>query len=510
VRPAHRALAVALALIPLCAQAQPAARAPRVVASQPVIVQAPAEPLPEAAGHSAAPNLVQSQTPAPPTAAPAPPRADALPPSSAQPPGPLLPPLALADAQQLALANRPALRARALGAQAAGQAAAQAESARWPQVYGNLTAATAYQEETLQNGREVKLDTRIAAGGLNNPTVFRRDAAGIAVSQLITDFGRTSSLVRSARLNETAQQQQVNATRAQVLLEVTDGYYAVLQSQAVLRVAQKTVEARAAMQARIAALARSRMKSELDVRFAEVNLGEARLLLSRAQNAVDAGFARLSAALGYRETRRFQLQDQSPDQAPLDALAALTRAALAARPELASLRAEQQSAEQYAQAQKALRYPTVNAYAAGGVVPSGDPRFPDNYGAIGVNVNLALFDGGKITALQREAQLRARAAAENLSEAENSVVQGVQVAWLNARAAWENIAITQALLEAAQQALRLAESRYNLGLTAIVELNQAQLSAVDAEIAWSRAKYDYLSARNALAFQVGGLDARAR
>ena len=466
----------------------------------------PAAPL-SGASVEGAPAGSTAATGTPPSVPAAPlPGAAPAPEPAAAPAQPAVPTLSLDDAQRIAVANRPSLRARQLTAQAAGQSTLQAESARYPQVYGNLTAATAYREETTQDGKQVMLDSRIAAGGLNNPTILRRDAAGVAISQLITDFGRTSSLIESARFNAASQQQQVNTTRAQVLLDVADAYYGLLQAQAVLRVAQKTVEARTAIQDRVAALARSKMKSELDVRFAQVNVGEARLLASRAQNAVDAGFARLSAALGYRETHRFQLLDQSPPDVPLGDLDALTRQAIADRPELAGLRADQEAANNFAEAQRALRYPTINAYAAGGVVPIGDSKLPEQYGAIGVNLNLALFDGGKIDALHREAQLRALAAKENLSEAENNVVKGVQVAWLNARAAYENIGITQGLFEASQQALRLAESRYNLGLTSIVELNQAQLSAVDAEIAYSRARYEYLAARDALSFQVGALD----
>jgi outer membrane protein len=41
--------------------------------------------------------------------------------------------------------------------------------------------------------------------------------------------------------------------------------------------------------------------------------------------------------------------------------------------------------------------------------------------------------------------------------------------------------------------LRLAQTRYDIGLGSIVELNQAQLSEVSAEIAAAGAKYDYLN-----------------
>jgi outer membrane protein len=413
--------------------------------------------------------------------------------------------LSLKEARQIALANRPLVRAADLSVAGARQNTIQVQSARYPQLSASITAADAYRETTTQDGKEVVLDTRIAAGGLNNPTILRRESNGLFLSQLITDFGRTANLVESAKFAETAQQHQANATRAQVILETSDAYFAVLEAQSVLQVAAKTVDARSLLLDRISALARNKIKSELDVRFAQVNLGEARLLLLRAENAVDAAFARLSTSLGYHDGRRFALTDEST-AAPLGDIDTLLGQAVAARPDLASLRADREAAKKSVDAAKALSYPTINLYAAAGVTPYGDDRLSRNYGAIGLNLSVPLFDGGKISALQQQAQLRSLELSENLVEAQNNVLRSVRVAWLNARSGYENIAITENLRDAASQALSLAESRYNLGITSIVELNQAQLSAIDAEIAYSRAKYDYLIARTALDYQVGALD----
>jgi len=415
--------------------------------------------------------------------------------------------LTLEQAHEIGLANRPLLKARQFSADTARQITLQLESARYPQVAGNVTAATATSETVVQDGQEVTLPSRIGAGALNNPSVRRRDAAGVAISQLITDFGRTSNLVDSSKFNEASQLQQVNATRAQVLLDIDDAFLSALEAQAVLQVARKTVDARAILLDRIVALAKNKLKSELEVRFAEVSLGEARLLLLRAENGVEAAYARLSTSLGYHDARRFDLVDQAGSDAPAGELDSLLTQAIAARPELASLRADREAAREFVEAQRALRYPTINAYAAAGVIPIGDEVFPRNYAAVGINLNLTLLDGGKISALQQEAKLRHLAVSESLSEAENVVARAVRVAWLNAKAAYENISITGHLKDVSAQALKLAESRYSLGITSIVELNQAQLSAIDAEIGYSRAKYQYLIARSVLAYQVGTLDA---
>jgi len=417
--------------------------------------------------------------------------------------------LSLKDARRTALANRPAVKVGQLAVASAQQATAAVESARYPQLSGSITIANALRETETINGQQVTLDSRIAAGGLNNPLVLRRDAGGVYLSQLVTDFGRTTKLVESAKNTETAQREQANVTRAQILLEVSDAYYGALAAQAVLLVANKTVDARKVLLDRVTGLAQNKLRSALDVSFAQVNLGEAQLLQLRARNSVDAAFARLSTSLGYRDGRRFALVDEEANtQLPPRDLNTFLADAIAARPELASLRADREAARKFADAQHALRFPTINLYAAAGVTPIGDDRFSNQYGAIGVNLNLPLLDGGKITALEKGAKFRAEALSETLLESENNVTEAVRVAWLNAKAGYENIGITGTLKDAASQALKLAESRYNLGITSIVELNQAQLSAIDAEISYSRAKYGYLAALDALSYQVGALEAQ--
>jgi outer membrane protein len=416
--------------------------------------------------------------------------------------------LTLKEARRVALANRPAVKAGQLSVASAQQATAAVESARYPQLWGSLTVANALRETETINGQTVTLDSRIAAGGLNNPLVLRRDAGGLFLSQLVTDFGRTTKLVESAKNSETAQQHQAIATRAQILLEVSDAYYAALAAQAVLLVATKTVDARKLLLDRVTALTQNKLRSALDVSFAQVNLGEAQLLQLKARNAVDAAFARLSTSLGYRDGRRFTLVDEASVEVPPGELGSILADAIAARPELASLRADREAARKFADAQHALRFPTINLYAAAGVTPIGDERFSNQYGAIGVNLNIPVLDGGKITALEKGAKFKAEALSEGVTEAENNVTEAVRVAWLNAKAAYENIGITSSLKDAATQALKLADSRYNLGITSIIELNQAQLSAIGAEIAYSRAKYGYLAALDILSYQVGTLDAQ--
>ena len=154
-------------------------------------------------------------------------------------------------------------------------------------------------------------------------------------------------------------------------------------------------------------------------------------------------------------------------------------------------------------AEHALNYPTISATGAAGVVPAGESTIPGRYGAVGVNVNIPIFNGGLFKARQSEAEFKAQAAAKNVTDLTNRVIRDVSVAYLNARTAFERVGLTDQLLEQAKLSLDLAQARYNLGLSSIIELSQAQLNLTTAEIANASARFDYEAQNAVVEYQVG-------
>jgi len=179
--------------------------------------------------------------------------------------------------------------------------------------------------------------------------------------------------------------------------------------------------------------------------------------------------------------------------------------ALGQRPELARFRYQRDAAREFAKAQEKMTYPTISAVGAAGIVPTGQSQLPPDYAAAGVNVNLPLYAGGLYAARRREADLRARAADETLRDEENTIIQDVQVSKLNAEYAYQRLALTQQLLQNANEALLLAQARYKSGISSIIELSQAELNQTSAQIAGADAKYDYQIQRSSLDFQLGRL-----
>jgi outer membrane protein len=401
--------------------------------------------------------------------------------------------LTLVEAEETALRNHPRAGSAGLIAEAVKYGISEARAPLYPQMSGLVTGVAAEHGSTL------------AAGTIQTSSLYSRVAAGVAVSQLITDFGRTGNLVASAKARATAQDQNAANVRAGIRIVVDQAYYQALAADQVLKVAQAVSANRVLLLRQVRALAQSSLRSTLDVSFAEVAASEAELGLVRAENDVRAAQAHLSAAIGSEQTEVFDLTDE-PLPAPMDPDAETLRTqALKQRPDLAALEANREAAQHFAQAEKDLNRPTIALLGVAGGLPDTDPRLKGTYSAAGFNVNIPILNGKLYRSRQAEAELRAQAADKDVQDLSIQVSEQVRMSWLEANTAFRRLDVTARLVAEAQQALRLARTRYEIGLGSIVEVNQAQLSEVSAEIAAASAKYDYLSRRAALAFVTGAL-----
>jgi outer membrane protein len=402
--------------------------------------------------------------------------------------------LSVKDAEAIALKSNPAISVARLNALASQQVEREARSSLWPQTYANLTAVDARD------------NSRITAGGLNNPVVYARAAGGATVSQLITDFGHTSNLVSSARLQSKADEQNAAATKQDVLLAVDQAFYNSLQTHAVLRVAEQTVASRQLLSDQVAALTNSKLKSDLDLSFANVSLAQAKLLYLDALNNDKGAMASLSGVLGYSTLETFELvngnESLPPPPADIDKLIAN---AFAQRPEILALEFEAQSAEKLHNAARDEQYPTISALGAFGDAPIRDDRVYGPYAAVGVNLQIPVFNGFLYSAKTREADLRAQAARLRLMDLRNRISRDVRTSWLAANTTFDRVNVSEQLLAQANQALDLAQTRYKLGLSSIVELSQAQLQQTQAEIGNAQAGYEYRMALSMLRYQTTGL-----
>jgi outer membrane protein len=118
---------------------------------------------------------------------------------------------------------------------------------------------------------------------------------------------------------------------------------------------------------------------------------------------------------------------------------------------------------------------------------------------------IPIFNGGLYSARHREAQFAADADDEQLNELADQVARDVSVAYNEANTAYQNLGLTAQFKQQADMALQLAQARYNLGLSSIVELSEAQLNQAQAQVNQAQAKYQFQMSMDSLNYQVGNL-----
>jgi outer membrane protein len=406
--------------------------------------------------------------------------------------------LTLQQAEGMALRNHPQVQAEQDIVGAANERITETRAAYYPTVDGDVT------------GSQGNIGARIGAGYLSASRLFNRFGLGVSINQLVSDFGRTPNLVAETKFRAGAVQQDYYATQYDVLVGVNRAYFGTLRAQALIKVAQETVTARQLLVNQVTALAQNKLRSDLDVSFASVNLAEAQLLFIQSRNDLQVEYAELTRALGQEQSATYDLVELPMPPSPPEDVERIVIVAVQNRPELASLRLSLQAANRFEQAEKDLSRPNVSFVGLAGYMPYIDqitlPRvIPGEYEAAGVNIQIPVFNGHFFSARRQEAHYRTLEADQRLRNRLEQIQRDVRTSWENSMTAYQRLDVTAQFLRQATMALSLAQGRYDLGLASIVELTQGQLNLTQAEIESLSAKYDYQIQYANLQYTIGAL-----
>lgn len=404
--------------------------------------------------------------------------------------------LTIAEAQRIAIDNNPRIRVSQLLTRAQHQVVRETRSVYLPHLEGGAVAAGAAD------------GSRFSFDDLRTTRLITHVGGGLDFHQLITDFGHTSNLIAASKLYEKAQNSTAQASQLDVMLITDQAFYNALEAQALVKVAQQTVDTRNTTYQQITVLTKNKLRSDVDLAFAEENLAQARLLLLDAQTQYKSDLNALTSVLGFDRPMQYTLVDDTANvPLPPPNEDALVQAALRQRPDLMALDYDQQAAKKYSRAEWEQLLPTLQARGVVGGTPiRADQYFTSNwFGAIGGTLKVPIFDGFLYTSQAKEADDRAKAAQENIRDLRDRIVRDVRNAWLQTNDSYQKIAVTQKYLQAANLGLNLAQSRYKLGLSSIVELSQSQLAQTQASIENVNAKFEYQLSLAALNYQLGNL-----
>src|SRR2546422_5319506 len=397
--------------------------------------------------------------------------------------------LTLQEAIDTALAQHPTLRI--------GQATVEAAQQRVRQQVAGYLPRGAY---TYVYSRQQKPPSS-AVGGVQVGGTQRQQAAAqifnfnstnFSLNQLLFDFGRTLDSIRSAMASVDASPADLETTRQTVILNTKQSYYGLLSAQRLLQVAEETVQQNQKHLEQAQARFDVGLAPRFDVTQAQVQVSNAELNQVTARNNVALGRETLRTAMGVTSPFLFTLVDALERGEVTFNDEAILAQAYANRPELHSLRAQQQAAAESISSLQKQYLPAVSGNAQ---YNWSGRQYPLLQGWLwGVTLTVPLFDDILTTAQigEQQAILRTlQAQEENLRQ---QVALEVRQSFLNLRQAEEAIRVSDQTLVQARENLDLAEGRYSAGVGNIIELTDAQVLLTAARANNIQALYTYRTA----------------
>lgn len=379
---------------------------------------------------------------------------------------------------------------------AAARAAADAARARALQAY----AAYYPQISIAADWTRGRAFYPILGAGMAKETEV--NSASVQLRQTLYDFGRTSGAAKAARLNRAAAEQASAAARQDAALRVKEAYYLVLAAEKQVAAERETAAAREGVFRQARGYFDEGVRSKLDVSRAEAGLHAAKTALIRAENNRELARVELASSMGRPDAEPRPLAEPSADLPDLPDRAEARRRALADSADIRRLDSLRGAAQAGARTARSDYLPVLSGAASAG---RADGSFPPN-GSVwsaGVGLSVPLFSGFSTREKVREADAALRAVSAEREDLELIVGKEVDAAWLAVREAGARMESTGKQEEAAREGRTLANERYREGVGSIIEVTDAQSSAIDAETARIQATYDARIARARLERALG-------
>jgi len=320
--------------------------------------------------------------------------------------------------------------------------------------------------------------------------------------------GRTDALERAARAEASATGADLAAVRLDLRLEVARAYWALVTARDTVRV----LEAALATADRSLADVRTRVEAGLlppnDVSRSEAQRARQELLLIEARGRVDAVTIDLDRLLGLPEGTPIETADGLETPPPSHDSPALVGEALKQRPELAALADRALAAEARIAAIGTARKPLV-AVNSGVDWANPNPRiFPrqDTWQEswdLSLNVSWQLFDWGKNAAERAEAQFAVAALNQRRAETEQQIRADVRKQVLDLGTTRAALAPARLAVTAARETQRVVADRFEAGVSTTLDVLDAQLAVLQAELDRTRVLADLRLAEARLARIVG-------
>ena len=333
---------------------------------------------------------------------------------------------------------------------------------------------------------------------------------GLILNQLITDFGYTAHRILANEAEEAAGEKEILTNKALVILNVEKAYLNCLLQESLVTIAAETVKQRQAVRDQVQVLYKNDLKSKVDLDLVLVEVSNAELSLIKARNDLKQSFAELNNAMGIEGPDQYKLERIPIHVTSSLAIETLVQLGLNDRPELVGNRDRLAAKAELLEAARSLNFGSLTAVGSIGITKYGDVHdsgIPADgvapFWGVGATMKFPIFTGFRIQNQVKEAGHRKGETEEELQNLANEIVLQIVRAYLSRTANAEQITLEQDRVAFAKEALLLAQERYRLGLSPIVEVVRATALLFESESRLAEARYIYKTSDSVLAYATG-------
>lgn len=325
----------------------------------------------------------------------------------------------------------------------------------------------------------------------------------VQASQSIFDWGRNGLQIDAAKIEMDATTSDFLAARDTIITNVRTAYYSLNLSLRRYEVAQTRYTNFNQRLNWAKTYYQVGTKAKIEVSKAESDLANSRLVLVKAESAIEQSRSELAAAMGIPMQRIADVEDLLDYVEWGVPVEEAVERALSGRPELAAQKKRVDYAKTNLELQMKGLSPSVSATA--GYNLYGSAPFDENGWSAGLSLSVPLFDGGLTKSKIEGAQADMATASAQYDSLANSVTLEVRKAWESLREANQSLQASMESERYAKETLELAQGRYKAGVGDSLEISDSVEAYATSQTNTILSLYDCKYAQLNLEKAMGGL-----
>jgi outer membrane protein len=388
---------------------------------------------------------------------------------------------------EIAMKMQPAISAAANSVNANMSRVGEAKSNYYPQI----SWTSSYDRiSSVRGTSSLSTGTTISStGAIGRTGSFDQYFTGFSLSQDIYDFGKTPTQVKIQNLNLDSSRSDLENVFEQVILNVKQAYFGVLQAKRSRDVSADTVKQFQQHLDQAKGFYEVGTKPKYDVTQAEANLSNAKLNLIKAENAFRLAVVALNNAIGVPDAPEYIVEDNLSFQKYNITFEDALSKAYKNRPDLISIVAKRLAAERSIDLAVTGYYPVLSGNAAYNW--SGEKISSLDHGwNVGAALSFPIFNGFLTKYQVQEAKANLNILKANEESLRQSIFSDVQQAYLNLKQAEESIPTAELGVQQAQENFEIATGRYAAGVGSPIDVTDAEVLLANGKLSYIQALYN--------------------